>query len=126
MKGTILIVENEPMLLRALKRTLSRNQMELIIAKDLDHAQSALDDHPDLDVLLTDFALGPDEDAMALLERAHQEFPGLYAILMSGFAKVELRLPEHLYDAYLHKPFAIADLRALVIEHLSARDDDNA
>jgi CheY-like chemotaxis protein len=92
-----------------------------LTAASADAALRMLDDEPETDVLLTDYAM-PGMDGLELIARAANEFPGLRMILMTGHADVDLsRQP--LRHPVLRKPFTMAAL-AQVVDSLAIHRDD--
>eukprot|EP01037_Dinobryon_pediforme_P010969 gene10969-11050_t len=92
-----------------------------LIAASGDAALRMLDDEPETDVLLTDYAM-PGMDGLELIARAAHEFPGLRMILMTGHADVDLAR-QTLRHPVLRKPFTMATL-AQVVDSLAIHRDD--
>ena len=110
-RGTVLLVEDEPVLLRLAERALSRAGWDVLAATS---ATSALDAARSADrapcLVVSDMTL-PDRDGLALVGEVRTLFPGLPALLTSGYADEALRRQAAAVGiALLVKPFATAEL----------------
>ncbi len=103
--GLVLLVDDEPLLLRSLQRILEAAGHRIRTAESAQAAASALAD-PDLDVVLLDLFLGR-ASGFELLERWKQERPELEVIVMTGHASIEsaVRCIRRGAFDYLAKPF---------------------
>ncbi len=103
--GLVLLVDDEPLLLRSLQRILEAAGHRIRTAESAQAAASALAD-PDLDVVLLDLFLGR-ASGFELLERWKQERPELEVIVMTGHASIEsaVRCIQRGAFDYLAKPF---------------------
>ncbi len=103
--GLVLLVDDEPLLLRALERILIADEHRLVLAASLPDAEPTLRD-PALDVVLVDLRLGG-TSGLDLLERVKQERPEVEVIVMTGHASIESAvgcMRRGAFD-YLEKPF---------------------
>jgi len=103
--GFVLVLDDEPLMLRALARILREDGHQLVLAEDLSAAEPALED-PALDVLLLDLRLGA-ESGLELLERVKRERPEVEVVVMTGHASIESAvgcMRQGAFD-YLAKPF---------------------
>lgn len=110
-QGTVLLVDDETVLLRLAERALSRAGWGVLAAAS---ASAALDAARDADrapcVVVSDMAL-PDRDGLALVAEMRALFPGMPAILTSGYAGEALRARAAAAGvALLVKPFGMAEL----------------
>jgi len=103
--GLVLLVDDEPLLLRSLQRILQSAGHRIRTAESAQAAASALAD-PDLDVVLLDLFLGR-ASGFELLERWKQERPEVEVIVMTGHASIEsaVRCIRRGAFDYLAKPF---------------------
>ena len=85
--GTVLLVDDEPLLLRSLRRTLEEEGYHTFLADSAEAAEPRLVE-ADPDVVLLDLGLGAD-DGLALLERLKRERPEVEVILITGNASIE-------------------------------------
>ena len=78
------------------------------------HAEAALralDEHPDIDILLTDVVM-PGINGRQLAARAQEKHPGLIVVYMTGYTRNAI-VHNGLVDpgvAFLPKPFTVAQL----------------
>jgi DNA-binding NtrC family response regulator len=103
--GSVLLVDDEPLLLRALQRILRVDAHRIGLAETAEQAERALSD-PDLDVVVVDLLLGRDS-GLDLLARVKRERPELEVIVITGHASIESAVDcirSGAFD-YLEKPF---------------------
>jgi two-component system response regulator HydG len=101
----VLLVDDEPLLLRSLKRILERVGYEIALAESVAEAESYLTD-PRLDVVLVDLLLGP-VSGLELLEKIKSVRPEVEVIVMTGHGSIESAvgcIRRGAFD-YLEKPF---------------------
>ena len=104
-RGTVLIVDDEPLLIRALERILRPAGHRLLCAGSRAEMASLLED-PDLDVVLLDLFLG-EESGLDVLEHVRSQRPEVEVIVMTGHASIESAvgcMRRGAFD-YLAKPF---------------------
>ena len=85
--GLVLLVDDEPLLLRSLRRILESDGHRTVLAESAAAADAVLAD-PALDVVLLDLLLGQ-RSALELLERVKRERPEVEVIVMTGHASIE-------------------------------------
>ncbi len=110
-RGTVLLVDDEPVLLRLAERALSRAGWGVLAALS---ATTALDAAREADpppcLVVSDMAL-PDRDGLALVGEVRALIPALPAILTSGYAGEALRARAAAAGiALLVKPFGMSEL----------------
>ncbi len=101
----VLLVDDEPLLLRSLKRILEREGYEIALAESVAEAEPYLTD-PRLDVVLVDLLLGP-VSGLELLEKIKSMRPEIEVIVMTGHGSIESAvgcIRRGAFD-YLEKPF---------------------
>ncbi len=96
-KIKVLLVDDEPSLLRSLQRLLRRNGFEVEMASSGQAALEILETKP-VDVILTDFKM-PGMNGADLLNVVAGRFPDTRRVLMSGCAIVQVDA------AFIPKPF---------------------
>jgi two-component system response regulator HydG len=104
--GLVLVIDDEPLLLRSLERILGSEGHRTIVAESPEQADSTLAD-PQLDVVLLDLFLGR-VSGMDLLDRLKRERPEVEVIVITGRASIESAvgcIRRGAFD-YLAKPFA--------------------
>jgi len=103
--GSVLLVDDEPLLLRALQRILRGDGHRIALAESAEQAEEALAD-PDLDVVVLDLLLGR-QSGLDFLARVKRERPELEVIVITGHASIESAvgcIRSGAFD-YLQKPF---------------------
>lgn len=102
----ILVVEDEPLLRRSLRATLTRAGYTVDLAEDGVEALEMLADGPLPDVVLTDILM-PRLDGPGLVEVMQREMPAVPIVLMTGFADRRLLQDNPLlaHRPLLRKPF---------------------
>jgi len=107
----VLVVDDDDSVREVLVRVLERAGFTVHAAPSGVAALALLNAHPDIEVLLTDFAM-PGMDGRELLERTHARYPGVRTILMSGYtADEEIRRTLQETDTlFLAKPFSVPTL----------------
>jgi len=103
--GLVLVVDDESLLLRSLRRILEGDGQRTVLARSAAEAEPHLYD-PDLDAVLVDLVL-EGASGLELLERVKRERPEVEVIVMTGHATVESAVRSMRRGAfdYLEKPF---------------------
>ena len=119
--GTILIVEDEPMVRAVTARALTRSGYEVLSASDGDSALELLEERQGrVDLLISDVVM-PGMDGPTLVERARARYPDLKVLFISGYAEEQLRgRVDNSARALLRKPYSIRELGMAVRERLAA------
>ncbi|MBL8717442.1 MAG: response regulator [Myxococcales bacterium] len=120
-RAKILLLEDEPFVLRAIQRVLRAAGHEVTSAVDGAGAEEALATAGDFDLLFTD-AVVPGTDTSSVIAHFLERHPRAPVLVCSGFVREELvrrgiRAGEFFF---LKKPFEPATLRAAVDEALGA------
>ncbi len=120
--GTILVVEDEDVVLRLVSRVLESTGYTVLEARSPLEAEEAFAEHGgQVDMLLTDVVM-PGMSGHALYMKLHAEQPELRVLFMSGYT--EETLIQHGIEEgdvpFLHKPFKPAQLVAKIQEVLVA------
>ena len=106
MKEKILVLDDEPLILKTIQRALLKTGYDVRIACEAEEFMRLLDEEP-ADLLLMDINLeGGRSDA--LIGRISKIAPKARVIFMSGLIPVR----DDIY--FLEKPFTIEDLRTLI------------
>ena len=120
----VLIVEDEDAVRVFSARALKVKGYTVLEAADGEQATSLLQDHDEVDVLITDMVM-PGMDGATLARLVRQEYPSIRVILMSGYS--EDISSDDLADSpdvlFLAKPFSLdslADKAAKAIEDRAA------
>ena len=103
--GLILVVDDEPLMLRSLRRILEADAQRVVVADDPDGLDEHLAD-PGLDAVLVDLVMGR-TSGLDVLNRVKRERPEVEVIVMTGHASIESAvgcMRSGAFD-YLQKPF---------------------
>ena len=110
---TILLVEDDQIVLDAAAETLADGGCVVRAATSYAEALGALDEDPDVSVLVTDIVLEGPQSGLDLAQEAHARRPDLGIIILSGEVRPETdRLPEK--ALFCTKPCAPGALLTLV------------
>lgn len=120
--GVLLLVDDEPALLRLGERALSRAGWRVVAVDSASAAVAAAEDAALVPgAMVTDLML-PDGDGLALVDAVRLRLPGLPAVLTSGYATAALRDRAATAGvAFLPKPFGMAELADLLAGFLQPR-----
>lgn len=111
-KHSILLVDDEPLLLECLFRTLRREPYSVFLAYSAEQALGLLERHT-IDLVLADLGM-PDIDGLTLLNRIHLRYPQIVRVLVTGDPgwqeRTEAFPPETVQACFL-KPWRCRELR---------------
>ncbi len=121
MKGRILCVDDEDIVIRSCRRVLADDEFEV------NSVQSGIDalkeiDEKDFDVVILDIMM-PKMDGIEVLQRVKESHPDLEVIMITGLSQVETAVKSMKLGAfdYLTKPFDPDELRLVVERALERR-----
>jgi signal transduction histidine kinase/ActR/RegA family two-component response regulator len=112
----ILVVDDDAMVVHAIRTLLQRFGCHCVAAHDADTALAAADDHHDLDIILTDFRLPGSLNGAELVSRLHHKL-GRHvpaAIITGDITREQIATALASGLPVLHKPLDAAQLRALL------------
>jgi CheY-like chemotaxis protein len=112
-KKTVVVVDDDPMMLDVLSRILQRENYELLMAAGGPEIMQKLEAHAGpVDLLVTDYAM-PDMQGRELADRLRQRFPALKVLYQTGFSDMLFENRVELEDgaAFVEKPFTARGLR---------------
>jgi CheY-like chemotaxis protein len=112
-RRTVLVVDDDAMMLEVLVRILSRENYELLTASSGPGALALLDDRGgSLDLLVTDFSM-PEMRGRELADRVRARHPAIKVLYQTGFSDLlfEDRAELEEGSAFLEKPFTARGLR---------------
>ena len=108
--GTVLLVEDEPMVRSVAERALTRHGYTVITADNGEDALEILAKGEQIDLLISDVVM-PGMDGPTMVREARQSRPELKILFMSGYAEEQLRKSIDIENvAFLPKPFSVTDL----------------
>ena len=108
--GTVLLVEDEPMVRSVAERALTRHGYTVITADNGEDALEILAKGEPIDLLISDVVM-PGMDGPTMVREARQSRPELKILFMSGYAEEQLRKSIDIENVnFLPKPFSVTDL----------------
>ena len=108
--GTVLLVEDEPMVRSVAERALTRHGYTVITADSGEDALEILGRNEPIDLLISDVVM-PGMDGPTMVRKARQDRPDLKILFMSGYAEEQLRKSIDIENvAFLPKPFSVTEL----------------
>ncbi len=121
--GTILLVEDEPMVRTVAERALTRHGYKVLTAANGEDALAILSrGESAVDLLVSDVVM-PLMDGPAMVREARKDHPDLPILFMSGYAEEQLRKSlDFDHVAFLPKPFSVQELAEAVRDVLAAQD----
>jgi two-component system cell cycle sensor histidine kinase/response regulator CckA len=110
--GTVLLVEDEPMVRSVAERALTRHGYKVVTADNGEDALEFLERGEPIELLISDVVM-PGMDGPTMVREARQSRPDLKILFMSGYAEEQLRKSIDIENVnFLPKPFSVTDLAA--------------
>ena len=81
---TVLLVEDEPLVMRATSDLLEHEGYRVVGASNYREAVAALESEPDTAVMVTDISIGGGGDGVELARIAAERFPHVRTVIVSG------------------------------------------
>ena len=118
--ATILVVDDEPLVLEIVVEMLEGLGYDVLSADGLEQALEVTEGSPAIDLLLSDVMM-PGANGPIVAARLRQRYPDLTVVFMSGYT-ADVVIGQHV-DAskMLAKPFTIQDLADIVSSALGGR-----
>jgi two-component system cell cycle sensor histidine kinase/response regulator CckA len=108
--GTVLLVEDEPMVRSVAERALTRHGYSVITADNGEDALEIIARNEPIDLLISDVVM-PGMDGPTMVREARQSRPELKILFMSGYAEEQLRKSIDIENVnFLPKPFSVTEL----------------
>jgi len=108
--GTVLLVEDEPMVRNVAERSLTRHGYTVITADNGEEALEILNRGEPIDLLISDVVM-PGMDGPTMVREARKSRPELKILFMSGYAEEQLRKSIDIENVnFLPKPFSVTEL----------------
>ncbi len=108
--GTVLLVEDEPMVRSVAARALTRHGYSVITADNGEDALEILAKNEPVDLLISDVVM-PGMDGPTMVREARVSRPDLKILFMSGYAEEQLRKSIDIENVnFLPKPFSVVEL----------------
>ena len=112
--GTILLVEDEPMVRTVAERALTRHGYEVLTATNGEEALEVLESADEIALLVSDVVM-PMMDGPTMGREARKDRPNLPILFMSGYAEEQLRKSIDIDNVnFLPKPFSVQELAEAV------------
>jgi two-component system cell cycle sensor histidine kinase/response regulator CckA len=108
--GTVLLVEDEPMVRSVAERALTRHGYTVITADNGEDALEIVNRGEPIDLLISDVVM-PGMDGPTMVREARKSRPDLKILFMSGYAEEQLRKSIDIENVnFLPKPFSVTEL----------------
>ena len=108
--GTVLLVEDEPMVRAVAERALTRHGYTVITANNGEEALEVIGRGEEIALMISDVVM-PGMDGPTTVREARKSRPDLPILFMSGYAEEQLRKSIDLdHVAFLPKPFSVQEL----------------
>ena len=118
--GTVLLVEDEPMVRTVAERALTRHGYTVLTANNGEDALEILGRGEPVNLLISDVVM-PVMDGPTMVREARKDRPDLPILFMSGYAEEQLRKSIDIdHVAFLPKPFSVQELAEAVRDVLAA------
>jgi two-component system cell cycle sensor histidine kinase/response regulator CckA len=112
--GTVLLVEDEPMVRTVAERALTRHGYQVLTANNGEEALEIIDRGDEIALLISDVVM-PLMDGPTMVRQARKTRPDLPILFMSGYAEEQLRKSIDIANvAFLPKPFSVQELAEAV------------
>jgi signal transduction histidine kinase len=114
-EATVLLVDDDPMILKSLRRALHRTPWTLLAAGSGAEALALMEREP-VWVVVADYRM-PEMDGLDLLNRIKQRWPLVQRVMLTGAANLEVierAVNESEVYRFLNKPWSDSQLRATV------------
>jgi two-component system cell cycle sensor histidine kinase/response regulator CckA len=119
--GTILLVEDEPMVRTVAERALTRHGYKVLTANNGEEALELIEQGDEIALLISDVVM-PLMDGPTMVREARKTRPDLPILFMSGYAEEQLRKSIDIANvAFLPKPFSVQDLAEAVRSALTGK-----
>nr|WP_294846585.1 response regulator [uncultured Sphingomonas sp.] len=119
--GTILLVEDEPMVRTVAERALTRHGYKVLTANNGEEALEVIDRGEDIALLISDVVM-PLMDGPTMVKEARKSRPDIPILFMSGYAEEQLRKSIDIANvAFLPKPFSVQELAGAVRRVLAGK-----
>jgi two-component system cell cycle sensor histidine kinase/response regulator CckA len=120
--GTILLVEDEPMVRTVAERALTRHGYKVLTANNGEEALEIIDQGEEIALLISDVVM-PLMDGPTMVREARKTRPELPILFMSGYAEEQLRNSIDIEKvAFLPKPFSVQELAEAARKAVSKED----
>ncbi len=122
---TVLLVEDEPLVLRSTADLLSHEGYRVLEAASFDEALECLGSCPDLAAMVTDIGISGEQDGIALTRAVRERCPQVRIVLVSG--RMRPSSDQYPPDAiFFTKPYAPSALLTVVRQSIDGELEPRA
>jgi putative nucleotidyltransferase with HDIG domain len=117
----VVVVDDDPGILRAVERTLRRSQVDIMLANGPTEAMSILEQHQ-VAVVISDYMM-PGMDGLEMLSLIRKRWPEIVGIMMTACEDIRVAadaVNRHLVNSFITKPWETAALRQSILEAVEA------
>jgi two-component system cell cycle sensor histidine kinase/response regulator CckA len=119
--GTVLLVEDEPMVRTVAERALTRHGYKVLTANNGEEALEIIAQGDEIALLISDVVM-PLMDGPTMVREARKTRPDVPILFMSGYAEEQLRKSIDIANvAFLPKPFSVQELAEAVRKALAEK-----
>ena len=114
-KHQILVVDDEKLILNAIKRTLRSENYTTLTAQSGDEGLMLLENH-DVELVVSDYNM-PEMSGLDFLKRVKKDYPHILTIMLTGHAEIEIAINainEAGVYKFILKPWEDADLKITI------------
>lgn len=120
--ATILVVDDEPFVLKALRRLFIESEFFVLVAESGREALDIISRHPEIGLVISDFRM-PGMNGIELVREIYRLRPAVRRIILSGYADIETVI-DSINSGHVHKfipkPWDDAELIAICREEYGA------
>ncbi len=116
-KRVLLCVDDEILVLNALKRSLRKEPYELLCAQSAEEAIDILN-NKQVNVVLTDYRM-PSMSGLELIQYIKNQYPQIVTVLLSGYADPDKLSFAGQGDGHIFKPWDDKKLREEILRYFS-------
>jgi CheY-like chemotaxis protein len=119
--GTVLVVDDEPAIRSLAQTALERLGYSVLVASNGREALDAMEEHPDIKVVLLDLTM-PVLSGEATLQEMRKRFGAIPVVLCSGYNELESarRVSSSYVSSFLQKPFTPSQVASRITEAVAA------
>jgi two-component system, cell cycle sensor histidine kinase and response regulator CckA len=119
--GTVLLVEDEPMVRSVAERALTRHGYKVLAADNGEDALEILERGEPIELLISDVVM-PGMDGPTMVREARKSRPNLKILFISGYAEEQLRKSIDIENVnFLPKPFSVTELAGAARRAIGAK-----
>jgi signal transduction histidine kinase len=117
LRGKVLLVDDDELVLNAVKPALEAAGLEITTARNADAALARLNEHEHFDVVFSDIVMPGSMNGIGLAELIKERFPGMRVVLATGYTEQPVAVSG---VRILAKPYSMNEALNALKEELSA------